>query len=138
MIKFFTKSFLSILLLSTIGIDAEAQNKTIEVAELPTEVMPMEALVEQQQIAQPQLVPLSKEESQELLKNLSQEETELLNKFLEALTKKLESLKDESIVTEMAEVFAVKGISWNVTLSVYPCKQEMKMIETVENDMILS
>jgi hypothetical protein len=82
-------------------------------------------LNEEKIAAQPNFVPLSKEESQELLKNLSEEEKALLNKFLETLAQKLESVKEEPIVTEMFEAFANKyGISWNVTLSVYPCKQD--------------
>jgi hypothetical protein len=137
MSKFFKISFLSVLLLTNVFINAEFQNKNIEAA--PVQAMNENSQTQaSQQVAQPNLVALSKEESQELLQSLSKEETELLNKFLEALTKKLESLKDESIVSEMAEVFAEKGISWNVTLSVYPCKQELKIVDSVENNMVLN
>lgn len=142
MFKFFKISFLSILLLKNISIDAaiysaEAQNKNIEASAMQSvnENTIQNELQEQPQ--QANLVALSKEESQELLQNLSKEEAELLNKFLGALTKKLESLKEETIVAEMAEVFAKKGISWNVTLSVYPCKPEPQ-VELSENNMVLN
>jgi hypothetical protein len=136
MFKFLKISLLSVLLLTNVFINAENQSKNVEAMAMHSAAE--NSTQEAQQAAQPNLVALSKEESQALLQNLSKEESELLNKFLEALTKKLESLKDEVVVSEMAEAFAAKGISWNVTLSVYPCKQELKIVESAENDMLLN
>jgi hypothetical protein len=128
MFSFFKISLLSVLLLKNISIEASTI-KSVNEDTMQNEL--------QEQIKQPNLVALSKEESQELLQNLSKEDAELLNQFLAALTKKLESLKEEPIVAEMAEVYAKKGISWNVTLSVYPCKQEQQEVVR-ENDMVLN
>ena len=138
MFKFFQKTCLSLLFgMNFFYVQAaeELANKSVEALEVLPEFVESEV---QQQLAQPTLVALTKEESQELLQNLSKEEVDLFNKFLETLTKKLESVKDELIVSEMAEAFATKGISWNVSLSVYPCKQELRTVETIENDMLLN
>lgn len=135
MFKIFRMSFLIVLLLTKSIVIANT-----DVLQATQDNNAMENNAEQ--VAnQVNLVALSKEESEELLKNLSLEETALLNKFLSKLTEKLESLKEEAVVSELSEKFASKGISWNVTLSVYPCKPapvNMNQELNNSNDTILN
>ncbi len=133
MFKIFKISFLSIALLTNFIIGAIDNKNTVEAVKPSVEKTDSDV----QQSQKVNLVPLTKEESEKLLENLTDQEKALLNEFLVALSKKLESLKEEKIVTDMAEVFSAMGISWNVTLSVYPCKQELNLDDSIENNMLL-
>jgi hypothetical protein len=84
---------------------------------------------------QQKMVPLSEEETKLLVKNFTEEESNLFKSFLQALAKSLEGLKDNVIFGEIEKMFAKKQIALNIVLSVIPCKAPTN--ENQLNDSII-
>jgi hypothetical protein len=89
-----------------------------------------------QEAVQQKMVPLNEEETQELVKNFTDEENHLFKSFLEALSKSLENLKDNPVFPQVEAMFSRKGIALNIVLSVIPCKPSLNEIDANTLDML--